>query len=192
MRTRFCGVCDGGRAGHRAPEIEISLTRKDRFAALHFNVINTVVEIMRGAETSDDTIDVLEQFTRSLGEIPLVMKKEIAGYVVNSMIVPWLEAGPWLAAGGYASIEDVDRTWMLITGTQAGPFGQLDYIGLDVAFDIGEIMEARGVPCHWSEIREYLQPHLDKGHLGIKTLQGIYSYPDPAYARPGFLKPDHV
>lgn len=171
-------------------DIETALERKGLFAALHFNIIRTVVEIMRGSATDDQTVTRLQEFVRTLGERPLVMIKEKSGYVVNSMVVPWLEAGLWLAVGGYAEIEEVDRTWMLVTGAPAGPFGQMDYIGLDVAADIGEIMQQRGVPGHWQEIRDYCQPLIGRGHLGIKTGQGFYSYPDAAWLQPDFLRPD--
>lgn len=77
---------------------------------------------------------------------------------------------------------------MKVHDASRGPFGYLDVVGLDVAKDVGEAMLAKGHPGHWNETRDFLQSHIDKGHLGIKTGQGFYTYPDPAYGQPDFLE----
>ncbi len=169
-------------------EIETAVERKDRFAALHFHGYKSVVDIMRGARTSDETVALLRQFSRSVGELPIVMKKENPGFLHNSMFIAWLESAMWLAAGDFGSVEDIDRSWMKVHDVPRGPFGYLDVVGLDVAKDVGEAMLARGHPGHWNETRDFLQSYIDKGHLGIKTGQGFYTYPDPAYRQPDFLE----
>ncbi|MBI5118930.1 3-hydroxyacyl-CoA dehydrogenase [Candidatus Poribacteria bacterium] len=171
-----------------ASEMETALARKDRFAALHFHGYKSVADIMRGTRTSDETVELLKSFARSIGEVPIVMKKEKEGFLHNSMFIAWLEAAVWLAAGGYGSVEDIDRSWMLVHQMSYGPFGAIDRVGLDVASDIGNGLAAKGFPGHWAELREFLQPYIDRGHLGVKTGQGFYSYPDPAYMQPDFLK----
>ncbi|GAB4336130.1 MAG: hypothetical protein Kow0099_08910 [Candidatus Abyssubacteria bacterium] len=170
-----------------ASEIEATLKRKDRFAALHFHNYKTVVDIMRGTQTSDETVELLKQFVRSIAEVPIVMKKEKEGFLHNSMFIAWLESGLWLAAGGYGSIEDIDRSWMKVHDARTGPFGAADFVGLDVVKDVGMGLAAKGHPGHWEEILKFVQPYIDRGHLGVKTLQGFYSYPDPAFMQPGFL-----
>jgi len=169
-------------------EIETAVDRKDRFAALHFHGYKSIVDIMGGTRTSDETVELLRQFGRSIGELPIVMKKENPGFLHNAMFIAWLETAMWLAAGGFGSIEDIDRSWMKTHDSPRGPFGYLDIVGLDVAKDVGEAMLARGHTGHWNENREFLQSYIDKGHLGIKTGQGFYSYPDPAYRQPDFLE----
>lgn len=168
-------------------EMETAVKRKDRFAALHFHGYKTVVDIMRGTQTSDVTVESLKKFARSMGELPIVMLKEKAGFLHNSMFIAWLEAGMWLAAGGFGSIEDIDRSWMKVHNSAYGPFGALDIVGIDVARDVGNGLRAKGSPGHWEEIERFLQSYIDRGHLGIKTLQGFYSYPEPAFMQPGFL-----
>ncbi len=170
-----------------ASEIEAPLKRKDRFAALHFHNYKTVVDIMRGTQTSDETVELLKQFARSVAEVPIVMKKEKEGFLHNSIFIAWLEAGLWLAAGGYGSIEDIDRSWMKVHDARMGPFGAADFVGLDVVKDVGMGLAAKGHHGHWEEILKFVQPYIDRGHLGVKTLQGFYSYPDPAFMQPGFL-----
>lgn len=169
-------------------EIETAVKRKDRFAALHFHGYKSVADIMAGTQTSEHTIELLREFARSIGEVPVVMKKENPGYLHNYMFIVWLEAAMWLAAGGFGSIEDIDRSWMKVHDARMGPFGALDIGGLDVAMDVGEAMRDRGQPGHWDEMRGFLQAYIDKGHLGLKTGRGFYTYPNPAYARPGFLE----
>lgn len=169
-------------------EMETAVERKDRFAALHFHGYRSVADIMGGSRTSEKTVELLKKFARSVGEAPIVMKKEKEGFLHNSMLIAWLEAGMWLAAGGYGSVEDIDRSWMKVHNVPVGPFGTLDLVGLDVAMDVGEAQIAKGLPGHWEEIREFLQLYIERGHLGIKTGQGFYSYPDPAYTQPGFLE----
>jgi 3-hydroxybutyryl-CoA dehydrogenase len=169
-------------------EMEPSVKRKDRFAALHFHGYKTVVDIMRGTQTSDEMVELLQAFSRSIGEIPIVMKKEHIGFLHNYMFIALLEAAVWLAAGGFGSVEDIDRSWMKVHDSQAGPFGMLDFVGLDVAFDVGQGMLDRGHPGHWEEMREFLMSYIEQGHLGVKTGQGFYTYPDPAFAQPEFLE----
>jgi 3-hydroxybutyryl-CoA dehydrogenase len=170
--------------------METSVSRKDRFAALHFHTYKSVVDIMKGTQTSDQTVAALQKFVRKMGELPIVMKKEKGGFLHNSMFIAWLEAGLWLAAGGFGSIEDIDRSWMKVHKSAYGPFGALDMVGLDVARDIGTGLRDRDFGGHWNEIEKFLQPYIDRGHLGIKAMQGFYSYPEPAYTQPGFLDGD--
>jgi len=169
-------------------ELETSVKRKEKFAALHFHGYKTVVDIMRGTQTSDKTVELLQAFSRNIGELPIVMKKEHVGFLHNYMFIVWLEAAVWLAAGGFGTIEDIDRSWMKVHDSKAGPFGMIDMVGIDVAFDVGQGMLDRGHPGHWEEMREFIAPYIEQGHLGIKTGQGFYTYPDPAYAQPGFLE----
>jgi 3-hydroxybutyryl-CoA dehydrogenase len=168
-------------------EMDTALKRKDRFAALHFHGYKTVVDIMRGTETSDSTVEALKKFARSMGELPIVMLKEKEGFLHNSMFIAWLESAMWLAAGGFGAIEDIDRSWMRVHKSAYGPFAMLDIVGLDVARDIGNGLQAKGFPGHWEEIERFLQPYIDRGHLGLKTMQGFYSYPNPVYMSPNFL-----
>ena len=115
------------------------------------------------------------------------MKKENIGFLHNYMFIVWLEAAMWLAAGGFGSIEDIDRSWMKVHDSKVGPFGMLDFVGLNVAVDVGQGLIDRGQQGHWEEIQVFLQTYIDRGRLGVKTGQGFYEYPDPAYAQPGFL-----
>jgi 3-hydroxybutyryl-CoA dehydrogenase len=94
-----------------------------------------------------------------------------------------------LAAEGVARVEDVDRAWMGVMKTPVGPFGILDMVGIDTAWHITDYW-ARELAWD-AQLRrnaDFLRQWVDRGDLGTKTGRGFYTYPDPAYARPGFVE----
>lgn len=168
-------------------EIEGSVRRGDRFAALHFHGLRTVVDIMRGRRTSPETVAILQRFARSLGQVPIVLKKEKDGYVHNTMYIALLQSAASLVLGGYADMEDVDRSWMTVHRSVAGPFGMMDGVGLDVAMNVAEAQAHRGKGEAWQQMADFLRPYVERGDLGVQTGKGFYTYPDPAFQQPGFL-----
>ncbi len=172
-------------------DIEDAVTRGDRFAALHFHgVPAALVDIMRGPRTSDETVDALKRFTRSLGKVPMVMKKERRGYVHNTLLVGLLRAAWSLVLGGYADVQDVDRAYMLVTGLPYGPFGMMDGIGLDIVMQIAGSAGDTGDEFTPQQVLDYLRPYMERGELGAKTGKGFYTYPNPAFQQPDFLAGD--
>ena len=93
-----------------------------------------------------------------------------------------------LAQQGVASIEDIDRSWMLITKTPVGPLGALDGVGLDTVWTITDHWARRLGDPQLRANAAFLKEYIDRGDLGVKTGRGFYTYPDPAYARPGFIE----
>lgn len=93
-----------------------------------------------------------------------------------------------LAQQGVASIEDIDRAWMHITKAPVGPLGALDAVGLDTAFTITDYWARRLGDEQLRANAAYLKGYVDRGALGVKAGRGFYTYPDPAYARPGFIE----
>jgi len=168
-------------------DIEDVVERGEKFSSLHFHSgMGSLVDIMRGPRTSDKTVDILRRFTRSIGEVPMVMKKEKAGYLYNSMLISIINTALYLVINGYANPEDIDRAYMLVTKQTSGPFGWIDGVGINVAYDIcGK--EADNSSFTPEQGRKFLQPHIDKGELGIKTGKGFYTYPNPVYQQPDFL-----
>lgn len=168
-------------------DIEDAVRRGDKFAAMHFHGIGSLVDIMRGPRTSDETVAILKRFVRSVGEVPMVMKKEKGGYLYNSMLGGLLRAAWELVAGGYAEPQDVDRAYMLVTRNPVGPFGMMDGIGLNVIADAGSAARSQGGDMLPQETGELLRPYIERGDLGMKTGKGFYTYPNPAYQQPDFL-----
>jgi len=171
-----------------ASEIDEPVKRKERFAALHFHLGSLLVDVAPGSKTSPETIDFLTRFAKKVNLIPIVLKKEKDGYIHNSMLMALLETGLNLVVDGYATFKDVDRSWMVPHGA-SGPFAIMDGIGLDLARDVLLGAKTR-YPEKTEQLNksiELLDSYVERGELGAKTGKGFYTYPDPAYSRPGFL-----
>lgn len=172
-------------------DIEDVVARGDRFAALHFHgLLGSLVDIMRGPRTSNETVEFLKRFARSIGEVPMVMKKEKGGYLFNTLLGGLLRSALGLAAGGYADPEDIDRAYMLVTGNAAGPFVMMDGIGINVVYDAGQGLTGGQDQATQEQMTAFLRPYIERGDLGVKTGKGFYRYPDPAFRKPDFLSGD--
>jgi len=169
-------------------DIEDTVSRGDRFAAMHFHgILGSLVDIMRGPRTSEETVAFLKRFARSIGEVPMVMKKEKSGYLFNTLLRGLLSSALDLAIGGYADPEDIDRAYMLVTGNPTGPFVMMDGIGLNVVYDAMQWLTGEENQTTQEQMADFLRPYIERGELGMKTGKGFYTYPNPAYQQPDFL-----
>ena len=165
--------------------------RPAQFAALHFHQVvwdSNVVDIMPHPGTAPETIELLRQFAKRIGQIPIVLRKENYGYVFNAMLSALNRAAISLAATGVASIADIDRAWMGVMKMPIGPMGILDLIGLKTAWDITDYWAKTLNDPQLQLNADFLKQYVEQGRLGIKTGQGFYTYPEPAYQQPGFLE----
>lgn len=165
--------------------------RPDKLIALHFHPdvwTSNVVDIMPHPGTSEETLSVTRAFASSIGQLPIVLEKEHSGYVFNTMLTALLGAANQLAVGQVASFQDVDRAWMGIMHTPSGPFGIMDHIGLDTVYKVTHFWAEHHQDAQQQRTAAFLKEHfIDQGHLGMKTGQGFYSYPNPEFTQPGFL-----
>jgi 3-hydroxybutyryl-CoA dehydrogenase len=150
--------------------------RPDRFLALHFaNEIwkFNVGEVMGTPQTSPAAYETVVEFARDIGMVPIEIKKEKAGYVLNSLLVPFLNAAGELLVDGIADPETIDKTWRIATGAPSGPFQIYDVIGINTPYNV-----ARANPSPKSQaFADYLKEnYLDKGKLGVATGEGFYKY----------------
>jgi len=167
--------------------------RPAQFAALHFHQpvwVANLVDVMPHPGTSADTVTLLENFARQIGQIPIVLNKENYGYVFNAMYNSLNREAITLAANGVASVEDIDRAWMIVMKVPVGPMGMLDVVGLETAWHITDYWAKLLNDPQLKANAAFLKTYVDRGWLGVKTGRGFYSYPDPAYAQPGFLEGD--
>ena len=175
----------------RVSLIEDATKRRDRVLNTHFYSNpwrSRIVELMKGRMTSDETMTRVGGFMRSIGMLPLVVRKESTGFIFNRVWRAVKRECLHLVDDGVASYEDVDRAWMSYYGTKMGPFGLMDKVGLDVVRDIenvyyGESRDPRDAPPR------LLIDKVERGELGVKTGKGFYSYPNPAFLDPSFLEP---
>ena len=152
-------------------------SRPDRFLGLHFfNPVPMMplVEVIRSVATSDATFETGLAFARRLGKEPIVAK-DAAGFIVNLLLVPYLLDAARAVERGVGTIRDIDTGMMLGCGHPMGPLTLLDFVGLDTAASVGEIL--------YQEFREprYAPPALIRrmvtaGWLGKKSGKGFYDW----------------
>lgn len=165
--------------------------RPERFLALHFaNEIweNNTAEVMGHADTDPKIFQEIVAFAKDIGMIPIPVKKEQPGYILNAVLVPFLEAAQFLHLNGVGDIETIDKTWMLATGAERGPFGMMDVVGIVTVYNIiKNFAETTGAEKYIQLAKMLKTNYLDQGKLGASSGEGFYRYPNPAYQQPGFL-----
>jgi len=145
------------------------------------------VEVMGHPRTAPETIESVLAFLKKIGMIPIHVKREIMGYCMNRIWRAVKKEVLSLIGGGYITPEDVDRGWMLEWETEMGPCAVMDYVGLDVVRDIEmNYFKASGDPS--DRPPKFLDEMIARGKMGIKTGEGFYKYPNPAYKRQGWIK----
>lgn len=143
---------------------------------LHFFHPVTVMElceVVRGPQTSDDTITRAVDFVRSIGRVPVVLEKEIHGFIANRILFAVADEALHLLEGGYASIEDIDLAVTKGLNWPMGIFRLLDFSGLDIFY--GAIKD-RADKGDGPPPRETLRKKVEAGELGRKTGRGFYDY----------------
>ncbi|MEJ2589617.1 MAG: 3-hydroxyacyl-CoA dehydrogenase [Deltaproteobacteria bacterium] len=165
--------------------------RMKQFVALHFYGVwdHNLADIMPHPGTSPETVKIVTAFAKRIGQVPFVFKKEIPEYVANAILAAIASTALKLVfVDEVASVEDVDRAQMIVMGMPIGPFGWLDYVGLDTVLQItqrkAEISDDTQLQTEADRLKS---EYVDKGWLGVKSGRGFYTYPDPAYAHPDFL-----
>src|SRR5690349_1007727 len=151
--------------------------RPERCCNLHFFHPVTVMqlcEVVRGPETSQETVDAAIEFVRSIDRTPVLLQKEIWGFIVNRILFAASEEAMRLLEGGYASAEDIDIAVQKGLNWPMGPFHLLDFSGLDVFYGA---MEDRHKLGEGPEPPEVLRRLVDQKHLGRKTGKGFFEYP---------------
>jgi 3-hydroxybutyryl-CoA dehydrogenase len=151
--------------------------RPDRMLGLHFFnpvPLMKLVEVVRTITTSEETEQRAIEFVRALGKEP-IRAKDSSGFVVNLLLIPYMLDAINALESNVASVEDIDKGMQLGAGHPMGPFTLLDFVGLDTAYKIAEIMFAE------YRDRRYAPPPLLKrmvlaGMLGKKSGKGFYDY----------------
>jgi 3-hydroxyacyl-CoA dehydrogenase len=171
-------------------KIESATKRPEKCMNLHFYALDTkqgMADVMGGTQTSDETFHRGREWVRSIGCVPLAVNKESLGFCFNRVWRAVKRETLHMWADGISDFQDIDRGWMIFTGMPLGPFGMMDNIGLDVVYGIEMVYheESKDPKDHPPE---QLKAMIDRNDLGVKTGKGFYTYPNPAYKDPGFLK----
>lgn len=167
-----------------------STGRPAKYLAMHFaNAIykNNITEIMAQKDTSRKTFDTAIKFAESFNMIPIPIKKEKSGYILNSLLVPFLLSSLDLYVNGVAEPADIDRDWRTSTGAPRGPFEILDVVGLETAYNIAEqyqkvpavvkpLLKKMLLPYNFKGMKQLLKSYIDAGKLGKSSGEGFYKY----------------
>lgn len=173
----------------KSSDINILVKRKSKTFNINFMtpVTDDLVEVMFNSETSEETKEAAIGFLKAQNNVPIVTNKEIKGFALNRVWRAIKKECLKLWADGYISPNDFDRAWVLDWGTPYGPFGLMDKVGLDIVKQIEMTYYAEsGDPDDLPPAA--LDEMIEKGLLGEKTGKGFYTYPNPEYRKPGWLK----
>ncbi len=167
-----------------------STGRKEKFLALHFaNSIwkNNIAEIMGHSNTEEKYFNEIIEFAKKINMIPLSAKEEKSGYILNSMLVPFLLSAMDLVANGVSDPETIDKAWTLGTGAPKGPFQIIDTVGLETARNIvlqyqkvpnlfDPLLKKMMLPYNYDGMLKILNKYIDEGKTGTSVGEGFYKY----------------
>jgi 3-hydroxybutyryl-CoA dehydrogenase len=153
------------------------ITQPERFVGMHFfNPVPmmALVEVIRGLQTSDETVATVQAFAKRLGKTPIVVRNS-PGFVVNRILCPMINEAIFALQEGLASAEDIDNGMRLGCNHPIGPLALADMIGLDVMLAVMNVFYAdfndpkyRPAPL--------LKEMVAAGYLGRKSRRGFYRY----------------
>jgi 3-hydroxybutyryl-CoA dehydrogenase len=161
-------------------ELAAVTRRADKVLGLHFFSpvpMMQVVEVIKGISTTDKTTKIGQEFVKKLGKEPIMVNRDVAGFVINRINLPSTIEAMRLVEQGVTTVEDVDKGLRLGLGRKMGIFETGDMVGLDVTY--GALMamyKETGNPRWYPPL--FLRRKVKAGHLGRKTGRGWYRY-DP-------------
>jgi 3-hydroxybutyryl-CoA dehydrogenase len=151
--------------------------RADRFIGMHFfNPVPmmALLELIRGLQTSDDTVAKAEAFAKRIGKVPITAKNS-PGFAVNRILCPMINEAIFALQEGIATAEEIDAGMKLGCNHPIGPLALADMIGLDTMLSVMEVFY-NGFNDPKYRPAPLLKEMVDAGHLGRKSGRGFYSY----------------
>ena len=160
-------------------EIAKATTRPDKVLGMHFFnpvPLMRLVEVIRGYYTNDESVAVSLDLARKFGKEPIEVKTDIAGFVVNRLMVPHMIEAICLLQEGVASKEDIDKAAKLGLNYPMGPFELMDLTGVDILLNVvNYFYQEHNKELKWVAPR-VLKDTIKAGRLGRKTGSGWYDY----------------
>jgi 3-hydroxybutyryl-CoA dehydrogenase len=149
----------------------------ERVIGMHFMnpvPVMALVEIIRGAQTSDATYAATRALAEKLGKTT-VLSKDMPGFIVNRILIPMINEACFALQEGLASAEDIDTAMKLGTNVPMGPLTLADFIGLDTCLSIAEVLH-KGLGEDKYRPAPLLRQYVDAGWFGRKSKRGFYKY----------------
>ncbi len=159
-------------------EIAAATSRPDKIIGMHFfnpAVIMKLVEIIRGNQTADKTVDSTKEFAEKLGKVPIVTFKEAPAGIVSRVLAGLLNEAAVVYADGIASPQDIDEAMKLGAGLPMGPLALIDLIGLDIHLAKMETLYKKLNDERYKP-PEIIKQMVAEGRLGKKSGEGFYKY----------------
>jgi len=153
------------------------VSHPDRVVGMHFFnpvPVMSLIEIVRGLQTSDATHDAVDDLARKLGKSPITVRNR-PGFVVNRILLPMINEAFFVLAEGGASAAEIDQGMKLGCNHPIGPLALADLIGLDVLLSVMQVLydefaDSKYRPC------PLLKEMVAAGYLGRKSGRGVYQY----------------
>ncbi|MEW6423271.1 MAG: 3-hydroxyacyl-CoA dehydrogenase family protein [Bacillota bacterium] len=152
--------------------------RPEKVCNMHFfnpALVMKLVEVVKGPHVSDETAQTVMEVSKSMGKTPVLLKKEIYGFLVNRIVAAINHEALYLYDMGIASYEDIDTAVVHALGHPMGPFRLMDLTGIDLSYYIGmERYRETGDPAH--KPSPVIVEKFIKKEWGRKTGKGFYDY----------------
>jgi len=171
--------------------MEDSSGRPERCINTHFYLPlqgMNMTDLAGGTKTLPEVMKKGEAWIRSLGCVPLRVKKEILGFCFNSVWRAIKRQTLYMWGNDFVDFRDVDRAWQIFTKMKMGPFALMDAVGLDTVYNI-EMVYYNDSKDPKDKPPDALVQKIKKGELGVKTGKGFYTYPNPDFLKEDFLNP---
>lgn len=154
-----------------------AIKRPDKIIGMHFfNPVPmmALVEVIRGLQTSEATVDAVSELAKAVGKTPIGVKNS-AGFVVNRILCPMINEAVFVYSEGLASAAEIDEGMKLGCNHPIGPLALADLIGLDVLLAVMEVLY-RAFEDPKYRAAPLLKEMVDAGYLGRKSGRGFYTY----------------
>ncbi len=152
--------------------------RPNKVAGMHFfnpPLMMQLVEVIKGENTNQETINTLFELSKKLGKTPIIVRKDVRGFIVNRILGIVFNEAFWAFQRREATKEGIDSSVKYTGGFPMGWFELADFVGLDIAYEVGRILyEAYGErfkPCE-----EIIGPLIKEHKFGQKTGTGFYDW----------------